>query len=498
MCSTNFPLGRFFMKRIGVFLGTVTAIIVVILLAQIGRAQASDPETKTEKTTIQARSADKFVDSMGINVHMESSHAPYSDYGLINGELPLLGMRHFRDEINDIDGLFVSEINYIGTLGYSLCGLIEGGNDYPGLKKRLQASKVVPMIENLLPTIDAVEGPNEPDDNPPPFEYDGVCTSKEKQTCYPLGAIQESEDLWHIVKHSSIDGSAEIRHLPVLGMSEGASTDFLILAAATGGKPFPQSTYGNMHAYQGGSVGDADLVKTYIPNAQAFTGPDKPLWTTEMGYHNYTKYLSDQEQQGVSERAAAIYLPIAFLSGFRNNVVRTFSYELNDEVDDPNLTHKCGPSPSGINYCSGEGHYGLFDYHGNPKPALTAVKNLVELLQEPGSKDFQPGSLMLTIEGAPYTVEYTLLQKSNGDYYLAIWNDLQVYWLATSDSPGMDKYPKNVPVTLRFCEHHAFTVYAPNDSSGTNPTDSYTLSTTLNSIELDLPAKVLLVKIVSK
>ena len=114
MCSTSFPLGRFFMKRIGVFIGTVTAIIV-ILLAQIGRAQASDPETKTEKNTIQARSADKFVDSMGINVHMESSHAPYSDYGLINTELPLLGMRHFRDEINDIDGLFVSEINYIGT-----------------------------------------------------------------------------------------------------------------------------------------------------------------------------------------------------------------------------------------------------------------------------------------------------------------------------------------------------------------------------------------------
>jgi hypothetical protein len=497
MYSARCSLGLFLVKRSEYAL-LLIAIATTTVFAQGGTAPLNVFGTSTAPITIQARSADKFVDSMGINVHMESSNPPYSDYGLINAELPLLGMRHFRDEINDTDGSFVGEMNYIGTLGYSLCGLIEGGNDYPGFKKRLQAGKVVPMIRNLLPTIDAVEGPNEPDDNPPLFEYDGVCTSKEKQACYPLGAIQESEDLWHIVKHSSIAGSDEIRHLPLLGMSEGTSKDFLRLAAALKGKPFPQATYGNMHAYQGGSVGDAGLRTAYILNAQAFTGADKPLWTTEMGYHNYTKFLSDGEQQGVSERAAAIYLPIAFLSGFNNNVLRTFSYELNDEVDDPHLTHKCGPSPSQIDYCSGEGHYGLLNFDGSPKPAFTAIKNLIELLQEPGSKDFKPGSLMVKFEGAPNTMEYTLLQKSNGDYYLAIWNDKQVYQPATATSPGVDQNPKKVPVTISFCEPHDFTVYAPNDTGGTNLTDSYTLSTTSDSIELDLPAQVLLVKIVGK
>jgi hypothetical protein len=47
-------------------------------------------------------------------------------------------------------------------LGYTLCGLIEGGNDYPPLGTKLEASAVVPMIRHLLPTIVAVEGPNEP------------------------------------------------------------------------------------------------------------------------------------------------------------------------------------------------------------------------------------------------------------------------------------------------------------------------------------------------
>ena len=35
-------------------------------------------------------------------------------------------MQHIRDEINDTDPAFVNEIQRFGTLGYTLCGLIEG------------------------------------------------------------------------------------------------------------------------------------------------------------------------------------------------------------------------------------------------------------------------------------------------------------------------------------------------------------------------------------
>jgi hypothetical protein len=45
------------------------------------------------------------------------------------------------------------------------------------------------------------------------------------------------------------------------------------------------------------------------------------------GYHDYTAYAATN-QQGVSVRAAAVYLPAAFLSGFRAGVARTFSYEI--------------------------------------------------------------------------------------------------------------------------------------------------------------------------
>jgi hypothetical protein len=418
------------------------------------------------QVTIQGRRADRFVDSMGINVHVESSIPPYNNYAAINRSLQALGMRHFRDEINDTDSSFVNEINAIGALGYTLCGLIEGGNDYPPPGQRLESSLVVPMIHNLQPTIEAVEGPNEPDNSS--FSYNG--------SAYPKGAIEESKDLWNIVK-----GSPELNALPVLVMSEASAPDFLQIAAVTP-PPINYATYGNMHAYQGGNIADYGLSTWYIPYSRDLTGNDA-LWTTETGYHNYTEYLSDGEQQGVSERASAIYLPIAFLSGFNRGVMRTFSYELIDEAYDPRLT-------SG----SGEGHYGLLNSDFTAKPAYDALKNLISILKEP-EKQFTPGSLTITFSGEPGTLRYTLLQKPTGIYYLALWNDIPVYRVATPQSSGRDLYPADMPVKLTFQSVFNVTVYAPNDPTGADPTTAFTVSTAPLSITLRLPPQVLILEI---
>jgi hypothetical protein len=421
-----------------------------------------------QSARIQARDADRFVDSVGVNVHMESANTPYRNYFEINRRLHELGMRHIRDEINDTDPAFVNEIQRFGTLGYTLCGLIEGGNDYPPLGTRLDPGAVVSIIQNLQPTIDAVEGPNEPDDGG--FVYDGVP--------YPQGAINESEDLWNIVK-----GNSATSTLPVLTMSEGNAVDFTQLAAITP-PPIDYATYGNMHAYQGGGVGDT-LLGWYMHYSRTLSDEDA-LWTTEMGYHNNTKYLSDGEQQGVSERAAAIYLPTAFLGEFDRGVERTFSYELIDEANDPKLI-------SG----SGEGHYGLLHYDGSPKPAFTAMRNLIALLREPEHKAFTLGSLAITFSGALRSLRFTLLQTSDESYYLALWNDVSVYELASPGQDGEDLYPRPVPITMTFDEPKTITIYAPNDASGIHPTSAYTISESARSIQLELPAQVLLLKIVN-
>lgn len=425
--------------------------------------------TTFAQTTIQGKAAQKFVDSLGVSTHLDYNVTkPYGNYPVINSKLQALGILHFRNEITDTsDSSFVNELNVVGGLGLNLLGIIgDNGNSYPPPGTKLSASSVIPMIHNLEPTIEAVEEPNEPDGG---LVYNGVA--------FPQGAVNYAQDLWNIVKGSSLTSN-----LPVVGLSEANAADFPQLSAITS-PPLNYASTGNMHAYQGGNVGDYNLTAWYIPYSQGYSGT-LPLWTTEMGYHNYTKYLGNGEQQGVSQRAGAIYLPIAFFAGFNQGVVHTFSYEFIDETDDPNLT-------SG----TGEGHYGLLNHDFTPKPAYTTLQNLISILKEPGQQNFQAGSLTVTFSGAPSTMGYTLLEKSTGIYCLALWNDVSVYQIATNNVPGNDLYPSNVPVTLTFSTPHAFSVYAPNDSTGVNPTSTYTLSTASNSISLNLPAEVLLLQI---
>ena len=94
-----------------------------------------------------------------------------------------------------------------------------------------------------------------------------------------------------------------------------------------------------------------------------------------------------------------------------------------DEANDPKLI-------SG----SGEGLRPVA-LDGSPKPAFTAMRNLIALLREPEHKAFTLGSLALTFSGAPRSLRFTLLQTSDESYYLALWNDVSVYELA---SPGQD------------------------------------------------------------
>lgn len=418
---------------------------------------------------IQARRAGSFVDSMGINVHFGYAQTPYvKSYTQAQGALQALGIRYLRDEINPVlvDGNFKDRLLGLGARGFRLSGLLEGGNDYPPPNTLLNKEQVHEMVSMLEPYIAAVEGPNEPDDHPPVFIYDG--------TEYPQGAIDESQDLWDILK-AYPDTSA----LPVIVMSEGDARDFRKLAKITP-SPIDYADRGNMHAYQGGGVGDNNLQSYYIPLARTLTPGGMPLWTTEMGYHNYTAYTRTN-QQGVSERAAAIYLPAAFLSGFNAGVTRTFSYELIDE----------GPACDAPENC-----FGLLRYDLSPKPAYAALRNMTAILRDPGDRDFTPGSLALAIwtpAGGPIPgkLRYVLLQKSSGDYYLAIWNDVSVYDIATSTQPGKDRYPAPLSITLDFLAPHTFTVYAPNE--GLDPIIKVT--TPARSLTLEVRPSVLIVKI---
>ena len=65
------------------------------LLASIMLLAALDASNLVSAAPVPAKSADSFVDSIGVNVHL--TYDAYKDNGLIKSKLQELGIRHIRD-----------------------------------------------------------------------------------------------------------------------------------------------------------------------------------------------------------------------------------------------------------------------------------------------------------------------------------------------------------------------------------------------------------------
>jgi hypothetical protein len=97
------------------------------------------------------------------------------------------------------------------------------------------------------------------------------------------------------------------------------------------------------------------------------------------------------------------------LENFRRGVTRTFLYDLVDE----------GTSTD----TDGSHHFGLIQNNGTAfpiKPAYTSIKNLISILSDAGAA-FTPGAMSFNLSGTTADVHTLLLQKRNGNYYLALW-----------------------------------------------------------------------------
>jgi hypothetical protein len=173
----------------------------------------------------------------------------------------------------------------------------------------------------------------------------------------------------------------------------------------------------------------------------------------------------------VTEAVQGKYIPRLFLESFNLGVPRTFSYELIDQKADPN---------------NSEHNYGLLRSDGTPKPAYTTLKNLIGLLNDPQPVPTPPiiatptplGALNYAIGGTAQNVHHTLLQKSNGDFYLVLWLEV----------PSTDQTASQ-SVTLNFntALGQAIT-YTPNQSIA--PVAVYAAPTQLTLNVTDAPLVV--------
>lgn len=391
--------------------------------------------------TEQAQSADRFVDSIGVCTHWSYGDTPYGfAYERVKQRLVESGIRHVRDGLTP-------RISDLAKLGIHTTVVCE-----PDLGSPAEIRARVKAINADGLAIDAIEGPNEPDLFWARFKksYRGQGYAQGDSGII-AGASAFQKDLYAAFKADS--ATAQIR---VIGIALGKTYD------PGGGHPNPLPPgsltdavdWGNFHPYPGGNPFSVPFpyagIAKYLwqgnmpsgnidefPYAFNTYGPPykpKPMAATETGYST--------NRSGVSEAVHAKYMPRLFAEYFTKGVQRAYSYELIDEFEDKDGDNR-------------EAHFGLLRRDVSPKPAYSAVKNLIALLTDKGRAPFRPGSLDFTLKVTPppgydrvQYVHHLLLQKTDGDFYLLLWHEIADE--DTSQTPHRQLTHPDMPVTITF------------------------------------------------
>lgn len=325
----------------------------------------------------EAWEADRFVDSIGVNLHLGSGRYETEFYRIIKPRLLEAGIRRVRTNFRGL-AYVPHHLRELGQAGIRITLATDGSS---------RLDKLAAGVKAVGPDyIISVEGLNEP-------ESRHGC--RDEQSCWVQPTRDHQRELY-----SAVRSDPALRHIRVLGPS-----------LKTQNLEFSPRMFGNMDRYmEGFSIHRYPGPEIYPENPlylsqlgvlqRLVASPAKPAFITETGYST----------DNTSESSEAIYMPRLYLRNFNHGVVLSTKYELLD-------ARSGGEHPKGW---SPDMNRGYLRYNGTVKPSFTAVKNLIGVLQDRGGR-FVPGVLNYSLTGNTANVYRVLTQKRDGTYYLALW-----------------------------------------------------------------------------
>lgn len=123
-----------------------------------------------------------------------------------------------------------------------------------------------------------------------------------------------------------------------------------------------------------------------------------------------------------------------------------------------------------------ECHFGLVRADGSVKPSFTAIRNLLRIVADDAKREYKCRPLAVKVETPEgVTVRTTLLQTSDGRWFLALMRECEVYDLKRMKDVAVDP----VDVVVRTGRRLDVRRYVPNESdtavSAYGTTDSVTV-----------------------
>ncbi len=409
---------------------------------------------------VTARKADAFVDSIGVNLHLgyDNPGNPYGNFEMVKTRLREMGIRHTRDSFEgpSYKQWIKDRHNDLGRSGIKGTFIVDGSRLTP--IQNLEAADLMPDA------VEAFEGQNE------------ILNIYVKWDDAKRDAARKyQQDVFAAVK-----ASPKWRNTPVLGPTCVGNDAYQAL-----GDLSAWMDYGNAHSYP---LGPAPAVPksgffNELKGAQ-IVAPGKQIFVTETGYTTGTR---DDGNQRVSMAAAAKYAPRLYLENFNRGMLRSYWYELADQGTDG----------------SQESTFGLVTQTHAYKPQGTAIRNLTTLLKDASfdgktrkwvspKPAFVPQKLDYTLTGATTNVHSTLLQKSNGKFYLCLWQEIDSYNIDNNVEADIVNPDASVVLNLKTPIASAVS-YKPTAS-----TTSSALTLSKNRINLSVPDQVLIVELTPK
>lgn len=435
-----------------------------------------------------------FTDSVGVNLRLSAPNTPYynltaADRGSVYGSprrengtssapqvkalMADLGVKHARYDFCDEALAFVCQRGnatartlhtdlgvkfldaYFGAGVRSVENLnaVNGGSIAAEVSSQL-ATAAAP---SNAPAIEALEGPNEMDRGNVANWAPKVSEAQFRAVAglSPGGAYASLGDRTLL---NAPMGSSGQNTTPTL-VSSPASTGFHAFSESA-----PALDASNQHTYSYTSCPEAALSGATIPApagqpcedrtgnttctggkpawrtcSAMIVGTTKPIWLTESGYSSSLDTL-----EGMSEKAASIYLPRLLLESARLKLQngrgwdRSYVFELLDGKDGIQCANLI---------CSAdrEAGHGLVAANFAPKLQFRALKNTLAVLGDTAGSGANGSYGVMVSPSSQDAVRRLLFRKADGTYVLALWRPVKVWNQATRNWYGAIVRGSDIP-----------------------------------------------------
>lgn len=421
---------------------------------------SSNKVMPTDATGTEAAHAQEFLNGFGINTHIDFGNSAYQNLSQVETDIQYIGngmIRILRDSPSNSNDLTWWPLIHQKTGAVFDAYIGEGG---PGIYSA-ELGLMQQMAQSGGRYIFSFEGGNEEDDT----NSGGPVSQGNSQ--YIAAAEQQT-----VFKDAKSFG------LPVFNISFGAG--WCIAPNDPDCQHGDYNTVGDLSAFT--DYANAHTYTKFSPNtngyfvmlntAASLAASTKPVAITEYGWTTDTPGSCCN----VSRNTQAAYVVEGMLDAWNLGNPYYFYYALYDDVS---------------------GTFGLASTSGVYKPAATALSVLFKLLGDPGSNalSFIPGLLDYTLTGMPASAnkgsiggQQVLFQKSDGSFWLALWNEQ-----ALNNLSGADVSVPAVKVLLNLAtQASSIEVYDVLDGS----TDAMQSASNTATLSISVPAHPILVKIV--